>query len=299
MSSEDRVRKPYVVSEDIHILLAEWAIERGFVMPPDEFFRQLRKEAKQYLSDIFGVDNVDIVSAVELKCGITKLIRETELLAVSMDRVYSNSNMKIQVARTVDESLNDCGVKVRFGTPAIEEQLFNVREKCEKIVLVDDILFSGKMIGWLMECLSKIGIDVEEIVVGIAINGGLDTISKIASSRVSYVRYYREVIDEICERDFYPGVPLSGRFVSGTKIETGAPYIYPFGRPCEWASIPKDKAQGFSLFYIQQTIRLWEEIERISNKIVRCCDLERVPVGIPMDSSRFIDHLKKRIHLVH
>lgn len=292
MISEKKSRKPYVISEDIHILLSEWATTRGFTVPSDKFFKQLRQEMEEHLEKIFGVGNVDMVSARELRPGMRKLIRQTELPGVSMDRVYIRTNPEIQVSRMVDESLNDCGVGPRFGALPISEQLLAVKERFNKIILVDDVIFSGKVITEILLSLEAIGVKVPVVGAGIAIGEGYKRLKGKTNAKVLTVRYYEEVIDEICERDFYPGVPLSGRFIPDTDIETGASYLQPFGKPNEWASIPEDKVQSFSLFCVQQTIRLWEEIERISGRTVGCSDLERIPIGLSQDNPRFVDYLK-------
>lgn len=283
--------RKYVVSEDIHILLDEWAMKKGFCLPSRDFFKQLRKEMQRYLSRIFSAGNIDMVSAEELRNGMRKFIRQTENSVVSMDRVYVRTNPEIQIARMVDKSLNDCGTGPRFGAPSIQKQLVRVKEKYSKILLVDDVLFSGNVMTEIISSLEKIGVATPVIVVGIAIGEGVERIQKCTSSEVLSVKYYREVIDEICERDFYPGVPLSGRLVADMKTEIGSPYFHPFGKSCNWASIPQDEEKEFSVFCLQQTIRLWKEIEKVSQKIVRCCDLERIPFGSSYDKSRFVNYL--------
>jgi len=314
MTSE---RKPYVISEDTHILLAEWARKKRFIIPNQKFFRGLRNEMREYLEGIFGTDNVDMVSASELRRGMKRLIQKTRLPAISMDRVYIRTNPEIQVARLVNEDLEDCSFGPRFGMPPIERQLMSVKEKHKEIALVDDVIFSGKVISQILLALEKIGVEVPIVVAGITIGEGAKRLKEETNSVLLTIRYYKDVIDEICERDFYPGVPLSGRLVKrwereshfaicpaghseeyfnyhlvDTAKEMGAPYLYPFGKPHEWASIPKDEEKNFSVFCLQETIKLWDEIERLSGKTVRCCDLERIPLGLPHDKSRFIGCLK-------
>lgn len=83
----------------------------------------------------------------------------------------------------------------------------------------------------------------------------------------------KDVIDQICERDFYFGIAGSGISVqTGTKI-TKSPYFLPFGKPVERASIPKEYEQYFSNTCIARSITLWEEIERLSNKKILIKDL--------------------------
>jgi pyrimidine operon attenuation protein/uracil phosphoribosyltransferase len=301
---EQELRKPYVVSEDIHILLEDWAKKTGFILPSREFFSQLRKEMKKHLSGIFGIDNVDTVSTDELARGIKKLLQKTELPAVSMDRVYHRTNPEIQITRAVDETLNDLGVAPRFGAPPLREQYTAIARKYrgKEIALIDDVLFSGKSLMSTIRSLEAEGIKVPVVIVGIAIGKGIKKVKEETNIEILTVRYYAEVIDEICERDFYPGVPLSGRTVVNMPIDVGVPYLYPFAinqngesKLEEWASIPKEKQKDFSIFCLEQTIQLWEEIENLSGRIVKCNCLERVPLGLhrsPYYNSRLVDCLK-------
>lgn len=291
-------KNKYVISEDIHILLDKWAKNKGFTLPSKKFFKELRKEMQEYLEKIFGIGNIDMVSSRELKNGMKKLIKQTRLPAVSMDLVYIQTNPEIQVSRMIDEFLDDCSIGPRFNALSISEQLLKIKEKHNEIVLVDDVVFSGEVITKIILSLKAINIKVPKIVAGIIIGQGAKKIKKETDVEILTNRYYKEVIDEICERDFYPGISLSGRLVVGSKIETGAPYLLPFGKPHEWASIPKEKEKEFSIFCLNQTIKLWEAIEKASNRIVRCCDLERIPLGISYGKKRFINELKKRRNLL-
>lgn len=77
-----------------------------------------------------------------------------------------------------------------------------------------------------------------------------------------------EIIDQICERDFYFGIAGSGISIQkGTKI-LKAPYFLPYGDPVTRASIPPESAEYFSESCIKRSITLWEEIEKLSKRKV-------------------------------
>ena len=291
-------RKPYVISEDIHILLGKWTEQKGFQLPSMDFFEQLRIEMRKFLENIFGIGMVDMIPADELREGMEMILRMLGSPIVSMDRVYVPTEPDIQVARVVDEKLNDLGTQNRFKTPLIKTQISEVRRKYRKVVLVDDVLFSGKVMVEIIDLLRAKGVDVPVVVVGIAIGEGLERVRLETSSEVIAVRSYAEVTDEICERDFYPGVPLCGRLVSNPFIERGAPYLHPFGKPKEWASVPHGKTLEFSEFCLRQSVKLWEEIEKASGRPPYCYELERIPIGIEIKAERFVDALKHSIATV-
>lgn len=92
------------------------------------------------------------------------------------------------------------------------------------------------------------------------------------------------VIDQICERDFYFGIAGSGISVqTGTKV-VKAPYFLPFGNPVERASIPQEYATYFSNSCISRSITLWEEIEKLSKRKILIKDLpEQIQNTSPND----------------
>src|SRR5205823_2993530 len=134
----------------------------------------------------------------------------------------------------------------------------------DKAVLVDDVIFSGNLMSRVVASLGRVGIQIPVVCAGIAIQEGIDLLAK-KGIEVRAVRRYVNVIDEVCERDFYPGVPLCGRLVKEAE-NTGAAYILPFGNPGKWASIPRKWQNPFSRFCIQQSIKLFEAIEEASGK---------------------------------
>ena len=50
----------------------------------------------------------------------------------------------------------------------------------------------------------------------------------------------KDIIDQICERDFYFGIAGSGISIKINEEIVKAPYFLPFGNPVERASIPQD-----------------------------------------------------------
>lgn len=87
----------------------------------------------------------------------------------------------------------------------------------------------------------------------------------------------KEVIDQICERDFYFGIAGSGISVETNAKIVKAPYFLPFGNPVERASIPKSYEKYFSNTCISRSIALWNEIEKLSKRKILIKELpERI-----------------------
>jgi hypothetical protein len=288
-SGEQLRLTPYVVSEDIYLLLNRWAEEKGFKLPNKVFFKQLRNRFKNMFGQVFN--NFELVSESELTVGINKIVQNTGLYPVSLDRVYFRSKSALDITRMVDSNGQDKGLGRRIDSPTILEQFRKLRSTgIKEVVLVDDVIFSGDLIKRVGDGLSRMGIKAPVICAGIGITEGINKLNGYGQD-VRCVKQYPGVIDEICERDFYPGVPLCGRTLAGEK-NLGVPYIFPFGKPGRWASIPPEAEMPISRFCLEQTIELFQEIEEVSNRYIRCCDLDRGVVGLPQDETRFLDALR-------
>ncbi|NCN58918.1 hypothetical protein COW99_04770 [Candidatus Roizmanbacteria bacterium CG22_combo_CG10-13_8_21_14_all_38_20] len=287
-STEVLTSVPYVVSGDIKILLENWADQRGFVLPEASFFVDLRANFSSYMQQMFG--GFELVSEIELVNGMAKQVESTGLPAISLDRVYFRSESFLDITRQVENTGKDKGLGRRMGSPTLLQQFRALREQnISKVTLVDDVIFAGEQVTRISKMLERIGISVPVVCAGIGIGEGIEQLNNLGQE-VRCVRQYKDVIDEICERDFYPGVPMCGRSIQGDN-NIGVPYILPLGNPGKWASIPDQWQAPFSGFCIQQTVKLFEAIEIASGKEVQCRDLERKVFSLPNDGTRFVDAL--------
>lgn len=281
---------PYVVSEDINLLLGNWAEERGFIMPKEEFFDEFRAAFKDTMSRVF--DSFELVPERELSEGMTDIVNRSGLLPVSFDRVYFRTEPGLEITRLVDEAGQDKGLGRRADNPALLKQFRRLREGgIKEVILVDDVIFTGDMIRRAGNLIERMGVKVPVVCAGIGISEGIEQLNGFGQE-VRCVREYEQVVDEICERDFYPGIPMCGRSLEGNE-NVGVPYILPFGNPGKWASIPVEWQEPLSRFCIQQTIKLFEEVEQASGKPIRCQDLERKMFLLPRDETRFVTALER------
>lgn len=184
----------------------------------------------------------------------------------------------------------DRGLKHRFGSHSLLKQLSLLKDKGFKdVCLVDDVIFSGVLTERVVQSLSHLGISVPVVCAGIGIQEGINRITT-SSRSIHCLKTYGDVMDEVCERDFYLGVPYSGRSLCNSQ-NIGLPYILPYGKPDKWASIPVLSQKPFSEFCINQTTILFEEIEKTSGRIIDCSDIERKVLGQP-EKGRYVDFLR-------
>lgn len=280
--------KPYIVSADIYLLLKKWAKQKNLVLPEEEFFEKLRKEFSTYMLSIFP--SFEFISEEEILRHMTEVTSKSNLHCVTLDPIYFPCYFSIELTRNVDLEGRDLGLQPRFNSDSLFKQLNHLKSHgIIEVCLVDDVIFSGAFIARAIKLLSSIGINVTVVCAGIGIQEGISRI--IDSKRKIYcAKIYNEVIDEVCERDFYLGIPYSGRSLAGNE-NIGLPYILPYGRPDEWASIPIEIQLGFSEFCINQSIILFEEIQKKSNRKICCSDIERKVPQQPKIGS-YVDFLK-------
>ncbi len=267
MSTE---RSPYVVSEDVYQLLRKWRTDGTYTLPGESFFKDLASDLKNRLGSYFN-GNVEIIEERELREGISKFAASSEYPILSIDRAYVDEDTPniagyIDITRLVDENFEDVdGLHPRPGSPSIETQIAGFQSGSESpVALLDDVIFTGVGIVALAQKLAFINRPVRQIITGIGIGQGIDKI-KEAGIEVLCVHEYKDVIDEVCERDFLACIPMSGRTVRDQNGRYwSAPYFRPFGDPQKWASIPDEYIKDFSQFCLVRSAALWREIEKLS-----------------------------------
>jgi hypothetical protein len=281
---------PYVVSADTGLLISKWGEEKGLVTPSSNFYQEMLVDLKDKLRDSF--DEVEIIPESELKEGINQLVREANYPVVSLDRTYideAQPNLMgyLDATRTVDTNLQGTGLKSRLRENSLSQQIYRLAQIADgkPITLIDDVIFEGKTLLEIIEKFRDQGVNIGKVLTGIAIQEGIDLLEANGISVATVVKPYKQVIDEICERDFRVGAPYSGRTIVNGKTTMGAPYLQPFGKPEQWASIPSDQSLDFSLFCLYQSLQMWLEVERLSGQNISTDQIPRQTLGLPQNDS--------------
>ncbi len=206
---------PYVVSLDKTSLLNKWSKDTGYSLPSSDYLLGMARDLENVLSGYFnGI--VVMVEEEEIRGGLEKMVASSNYPVYSLDRAYIDGRMKvagfIDITRAVDEDLQSIGLFPRPGYPSIDHQLRQIaRSGNSEIALVDDVIFSGKdLIETICPRLQKLGSKVVKIYAGIGVGTGVELLRDNGFD-VQCVREFPVVIDEVCERDFFAGIPMSGR----------------------------------------------------------------------------------------
>lgn len=350
--NEARAKVPkYLVTRDLSVLVRRWAEGQGFHVPGREFFEELHRDLDAELRRIFeplGIA-VTFMSWAEIKGNLLSLIeREANgYPVISLDRAYvETADIRFSTNRLVswsshNRSWSDLGHGPRPGAGMITTQLERIasssalaRLKDKKVVVVDDGVWTGKTFYALQELLRGRGIEIQKFLVALHIKQQTpsDLLKKLRAPIIPpdderFKFEPGEVMEWVCKRDFFLGVPYSGRTLGirdlglpngsddPAAIRTyyprqplpgnqGAPYLLPLGNPIGWASIPAEEAKAFSQVCLGLARRLYEGIEEETSRVlgyprpVFVKDLARPPFFYRRPDVRVIAEIDKSLEIL-
>jgi len=280
--------KPYVLSQDTNYLLSSWAKNANIAIPS---VGQYQGEISRKLQAIFP--RVDVISEPELQNAARRTLefcKENQLACLSLDRAYipavdsENLAFYVDSSRQVDNFLNSKGLGTRSSqNQELQKQFFGISKIIgdTEVVIFDDVAFGGDTILQLAELAKNAGIRIARLDFGIATSEALEKIGTAGYKSKSY-RTYSDLIDEVCERDFFVGSPLSGRTIQTSEGTKGIPYLKPFGKPDEWGSIPENESNDFSYFCLSVASAFWSESQGMNRNEITVSKLEKPPIGLDL-----------------
>lgn len=166
----------------------------------------------------------------------------------------------------------------------------------DQIFLLDDVVFSGSVLRSIIEKFRQNNIEVIGIRTCISTINSYNYFNTLLplGLKCGYLME-KDVIDQICERDFYFGIAGSGISIKNENNDIyKAPYFKPFGNPVARASIPQEYENYFSASCIYRSIELWKEIEKNSQKNFYIRDLPE-KIIFTDDYDEITTSLKRRL----
>lgn len=203
---------------------------------------------------------------------------------VSLDSIYLDTNDKdiIFLDCTRLDGSKDLVSRIDPNDKeSVSNQIKSISECLKKngttsIVLADDVVFSGSVLRSVGSLFKKNEVNVVGIRACVSTDSAYEEFSKLPLGIKCGYLMGRDVIDQICERDFYFGVAQSGISVNNNGIIYKAPYFKPYGDPVERASIPEEDSDVFSKNCIIRSLALWDRIERLTGREILIRDLPEV-----------------------
>lgn len=221
---------------------------------------------------------------------------------VSLDSVYLDSNDKdiIFLDCTRLDGSSDLVSRINPNDKdSVNRQIKSISDLLKKngstsIILADDVVFSGSVLRSVSSIFRKNGINVVGIRACVSTDSAYSEFSKLPLGIKCGCLMGPNVIDQICERDFYFGVAQSGISVNKDGVIYKAPYFKPFGDPVERASIPEENSDTFSKNCIIRSLALWDRIEKLSGREILIKDLPEV-IQNTNDNSGVCKTLRKEL----
>jgi hypothetical protein len=270
----------YFVSQDVGLILkgnnsfeclgAEDARKRPSY---DDTISKVREDLKTDLENIFPDDDIVIIPEQEMLRTARSQIKNCRLPIVSMDRVYAGGN-NADITKYLEITRDGAGGYISRNRNGVAEPLdIVIRKLCgelkneKHIAILDDVLYSGETMLKVVNEFKKNGVQVDQILVGLA-KDEASTLYKSEGIDLQAGRIMTNLRDELCERDFFFGVPHSGTQIGGTVTE---PYFLPFSAGLNdkgenkmegKTSIPPLNQIEFSQNCIKRSLNLWQDIER-------------------------------------
>ena len=187
---------------------------------------------------------------------------------VSLDKIYIQPDEKnifyLDCTRIEGEDSIVCRKKESIGD---QVKRISISVGSKQILLADDVVFSGSVLRKICAAFAKEGIEVVGIIASISTTEGYDYFNQnLKKGLRTNILLGEDVIDQICERDFYFGIAGSGILVKTQNGFAKAPYFEPFGNPNVRASIPSEYVKSFSSGCIERSIVLWDQIDDLKGK---------------------------------
>lgn len=284
---KNNLKTLYYVTQDLEELIDNWCASNQLETPPSLLFDKLRKRLKSNLEAALGSGaGVEYVQPAKFRF-LREWDAQSEFL-ISLDDVYfKQADAHIRLTRLWDEPFDKKALGV--GRRPYTDSLAMQYAKCvaahekgsgskgdRKVILADDGTFTGGTLTTVIGELLARGIRVKEVRVVLCTVESIAEMNEFAYKNGLKVTYSpgividrdRDLIDWVCERDFYPGVPRSGRTHGRRKLErveplenpaVGYPYTFPLGPVQEGATI-LGKALRFSAEQLNASIELWNNI---------------------------------------
>ena len=211
----------------------------------------------------------------------------------------------LHINRLFDWSGDYIGHGARPGSDNLAYQIESIieRAKGKPLIIVEDGVFTGNTLNFVLKQFESRGSEVSDIVIGFCRLSIEAALKQGLNGRLSIVENIPNIVEWIPDHDLLPLIPYTGRtigvetpdgpvpFRSDCGTSFSFPYILPFGRLGEWASIPESEVKDLSKFCLRFGVRMFDHIQNANLQIIRLGDIISNPrVSLPLrigDPDRF------------
>lgn len=308
--------EPYVVSQDLGLILSGQGLPKdhfatlGISKGHEQILPDIRRRLGNVLSEIFP-NFIYLVEADLAKKFQDKVadMRSAGIPVVSLDRIYADQSLNGKSGQyflDVTRVYHPNGVSElrgrlnsKYSELAPDEMVSGIARHLKangynRIAMADDVIFSGGSVVTIAQNFERQNILVTDIISCVAIEGGMRALAN-SGIHTDSIYQYPNVLDQVCERDFFVGMSQAGVLMMADGSLKKCPYLMPYGDPMKRASIPAHLAMDVSHDLLQLSADLWTGLEDLNSKKIYGRDLPESIYMIDPDR-RLVDTLREHAH---
>ena len=329
-TQEDR-HGTYVVTYDVASRLKAFRPKTlSIPRPDDQLFERFHMSLFQKIQQALPGITIDTIEMSELRRKIWEQVNEriTDLgqqAVLSTCPEITDSNPKSEgLLLNINRLFNTDGQLIGHGPrPGFEPLAKQYDELVRKVarrsvVLIEDGAFSGGTLRHVLHELNSRGITVTAIVVGFCCTRAKFVLGHVFKGELVIVHPIENLLDWIPDHDLIPFIPNCGRVLgevssqgfmpirSAEGFSYAYPYILPFGKIEEWASLPIEGAQDLSKRCLDTSIELFGRVcpKMTIGELLRANPRASMPIEIGADYAQvalagkvvdFLERTRKRL----
>jgi hypothetical protein len=291
--------------------------------PNDSLFREFQEHLLLYLKQILPGFIVKTTNIADLRCEICRkgklCLRHTRNQIVLSnspeiaDQSCGSNGLVLNINRLFDTRGEMIGHGARFGFDFLDVQFDALVQKIasRSVVLIEHGSFTGGTLRFILKKLRDRNVNVNTIVVGFCGTNAERAIRELFDGELIIVHPVEHLVEWIPDHDLIPFTPNCGR-VLGQKVphsfapvvtpdgmSCAYPYILPFGKTKEWASLPENATVKLSSFCLETAIEIFKKIGKQNRHDITIGELlkqfPRVSIPIEIGKNHEVPNLERGI----
>ncbi len=275
----------YVVTYDVASRLQAFRPKTLTIpRPDDQLFERFHMGLFQKIQQALPGINIDTIEMSELRRKIWEQVdaRITDLgqqavLSTCLEIADSNpksEGLLLNINRLFNADGQLIGHGPRPGFKPLAEQFDDLAKKIagRSVVLIEDGAFSGGTMRYVLHELNSRGLTVTAMVIGFCCTRAEFVLDQIFKGELVIVHPIENLLDWIPDHDLIPFIPNCGRVLgepvdgafmpvrSSDGFSCAFPYILPFGKIEEWASLPLEGAEDLSRLCLDISIEIFGRV---------------------------------------
>ncbi len=281
---EDR-HGTYVVTYDVSSRLQAFRPKTLKILrPDDQLFERFHMGLFQKIQQALPGITIDTIEMGELRRKIWEQVegRVTDLNQQAVlstcpeiaDMNPKSEGLLLNINRLFNTDGQLIGHGPRPGFRPLNKKFDDLVKKIagRSIVLIEDGAFSGGTLRFVLHELNSRGITVTAIIIGFCCTRAKFVLGHVFKGELVIVHPIENLLDWIPDHDLIPFIPNCGRVLgevstngfmpvrSAEGFSYAYPYILPFGKIEEWASLPIEGARDLSKLCLETSIELFGRV---------------------------------------